>query len=137
MSFKKIYEHFFYRCYKIAMMSEFNWLPVFRATILMLIIEVFILMTLIGYVNLVTTYNIIPDSFYNIYFFIMGGIMLWSKYYYFDKDDKWKDIVAINEKLSQKQQRVRTAVFIFSVLFIIGALVLMFYLTGKKSGVIA
>lgn len=133
---KKFYSYLFYRFYKLMMLNEFKWLPVFRATLFLLALEMWLLMSIAGFINLIFDTQIIPRSFFNWYSLIIGLFLIWLKHYCFDKDDKWKAIVEEFDVLPRRKQVFGIILFIGTILFVIGCFVLMLYLTGKKSGTI-
>lgn len=136
IAIKNYYNYIFYRAYKIAMLPDFNWLPVYRAIILMSILELFLIITLLGFLRLFFNIPLIPVNYDLPFLIILGFILYEIKNYSFYKDDKWKSIVKKYDGLSKNKQLKGIISFVILIILILGSFIVMLYVTGKKSGVI-
>lgn len=129
MNIKKGYEYLFYKLFRLI---EFTSYPKFwsewKAIAMLIIIEILFLYSLAIFFHYITGINIISPNI-DLPAILIIFSLVWIKYYYFENNDRWKEIVKEFDKLPVKENKrgsivvsIIIMVLVFNLFFAISLL---------------
>lgn len=129
--FKKMYHYFFYKIYKsIEYTSELSggkFLSAFKASLVMITLEIWILLSLGIYYTIITKIKIeLSISMPIIYIPLI--IIISIDYFIFHNKNQWKNIILKFDKLTKKRNIIGGWIVCGVVVLIITNLIFSFYL---------
>jgi uncharacterized membrane protein YukC len=125
---KRAYYYLFYKFYKMSEAAPSRWMSDWKAGIVIIALEIFLLYSLVNY------YNVFVDKFFD---FGKGSvistvlIVCLLNYLLFVHTDKWKDYVKEFDQLPKKKNRIGSWIVFGIVLFVVANLIFSFYLMSK------
>lgn len=127
---KRAYYYLFYKFYKMSEAAPSRWLSDWKAGIVIIALETWLLLSLIIY------YNVFIDRYFNLTatspVIILSSIaILLGNYFAFVHTDEWKAYVKEFDALPKKKNQIGSLIVFAIVVLVIANLVFSFYLMSQ------
>lgn len=134
MSFKEMYYYVFYKFYKFfEAFKTTRWLTDTKSGIVLGVLEVFVLFSLINYYDLLVGQQKDLDI-KSVEIFLPLLIIVLIKWFFFIKDDTWKDYVLEFDKWPKEKNRKGTWIVAGVILTIMANFIFSLYLNPPPGG---
>jgi hypothetical protein len=131
MPIKKAYYYLFYTLYKTFENAPSKWWSDWKATFSLLVIEIWLLLSMMVYYKVLTKKDLIPDNRLTIVSVTVVVILSISKYFIFEHGDRWKLYVQEFNQWPKEKNRRSILIAWIVVLVILANLIFSFYLLSK------
>jgi uncharacterized membrane protein YwzB len=131
MTIKKVYYYFFHKFYKFSEAAPSRWLSDWKAMFSLLVLEIWILLSVMVYYKVFTKKDLIPDNRLTMVSITVVIALSLIKYFAFEHRDRWKEYVEEFSKWPTKKNKTGTLVVWLIVLLIIANLIFSFYLMSQ------
>lgn len=132
ISIKRAYDYFFYKLYKFFEAAPSRWWSDWKASFSMLVLEIWVLVSLIVYYAAFTKKDLLPDKVLDIVAIIFVLLLTIVKYFSFEYQDRWKFVIKTFDELPKHKNKIGTYVVWGIVLLILVNLIFSFYLLSKN-----
>ena len=127
---KKAYYYLFYKFYKLAETAPSRWLSDWKAGIVIITLEVWLLLSIGVYYATLTKTKIELNIRMPIVFIPLLVILV-TNYLMFIHSDVWKEYIEEFDKLPKKKNRYGTLIVLAVVIFVVANLIFSFYLMSQ------
>jgi hypothetical protein len=131
MTLRKAYYYLFYKLYKFSEAAPSRWWSEWKASLSLMVLEIWILISVMVYYKVFTKKDLIADSSLTAVGITVVISLVIIKYFAFDHHDRWKDYVKEFDKWSIRKNRIGTLVVWMIILFTLGNLIFSFYLMSQ------
>ena len=128
MVLKKIYTYIFYKLYKFSEAAPSKWWSDWKATIALLALELWLLISVFIYYDLITNKGLPSDNIIALVGGIIIGVLVLIKYFMFHRHNRWKSYVSEFDSWPRRENKRGSFFVSILVLLIISNLVFSFYL---------
>jgi hypothetical protein len=132
-----LYHYAFYCLYRIDRLIKPQWLSHWKASIGLLVIELWLLFPIIGLFYVCFDVDILPETPYDWKLMLILLLLIVIKERVFFHNDTWKEIVKKYDALPRRKNNWGMLFFVLFVVALFVCIGFSFYLIGKKSGTIA
>lgn len=133
MTVRKLYSYIFYKLYKFSEAAPSKWWSDWKATIALLTLELWLVISAFVYYAIVAQKGLPGDDTIVLAGSAVIGILVLIKYLIFYRHDRWRTYVSEFDKWSKKQNKTGTILVCLLVFFIIGNLIFSFYLLSQNN----
>jgi hypothetical protein len=133
MKLKLGYYYFFYKLYKFFLNGPSNWLSDWKAGISMLALEIWLGISIVGYISIALKKDIFPNDRFHFSIIAPFVLLVAIKYIFFLHDDTWKEYAQMFDRWPKRKNRAGTIVVWGIVLLIVANLIFMYYLMSKTT----
>ncbi len=130
MSFRKLYQYFFYKLYKFSEAAPSRWLSDWKAGLAVDVLVFFVLFSLVIYYKVFFNrhLHLSKMNLEIVVFILLIGI---PNYFIFHHNDQWKVIVHEFDKFPKRKNKIGGWIVFIIVLMIIANLIFAFYQMSK------
>ena len=132
MVLKKIYPYIFYKLYKFSEGAPSKWWSDWKASISLLALELWLVISCYIYYDLLTEKGLPSDNIIILYGSIIVGLLVLIKYLMFYRHDRWKSYVAEFDKWPKGQNKIGSILVGILVIIVIVNLIFSFYLLSQS-----
>lgn len=131
MIMRKIYPYIFYKLYKFSEAAPSKWWSDWKATVALLALELWFIMSVFIYYDLITNKGLPADNIVAIVGGLTIGVLVLIKYLVFYRYDRWRTYVAEFDKWPKRKNKIGTVLVCMLVFVIISNLIFSFYLLSQ------
>lgn len=131
MTVLRIYSYIFYKLYKFSEAAPSKWWSDWKATVALLVLELWLIVSVFIYYDLTTNKGLPTDNIVILVGGLIIGVLVLIKYLVFYRNDRWRIYVAEFDKWSNRQNKVGTILVFILIFLIISNLIFSFYLLSQ------